>query len=185
MNEQRKNQIEQILRADSLPFAVHELAWIAPCDVPFDARVRDMCASNRCGLYGKTWTCPPAVGDWAALRNECRSYAHALVFTTKHTLDDDFDFEGIQTSGEMHKQLDNALANALNAQNIPHLLYSAGGCSICKPCTYPDAPCRFPDRVHRSMEACGIDVGALAKKCGIQYNNGPQTVTYFSMIIFP
>ena len=35
-------------------------------------------------------------------------------------------------------------------------------CGICKTCTYPDAPCRFPDRARRSMEACGIDVGAAA-----------------------
>lgn len=180
----QKEFLEQLLSAPSLPFAVHEFAWLDPCDVPFDARVREMCASNRCGLYGKTWTCPPGVGEWEQLRDECRSYAHTLVFTTKHTLDDDFDFEGIQQSGVLHKQLDLALADALRAQGIPHLLYSAGGCSLCKACTYPDAPCRFPERVHRSMEACGVDAGALSRACGLRYNNGPQTVTYFSMILF-
>ena len=179
-----KAQIESILRAPSLPFAVHELAWLSPCDVPFCAEVRGMCESNRCGLYNKTWTCPPGVGDWEALRDECRSYTHALVFTTKHVLDDDFDFEGIANSGVVHKQLDRALAEQLKHAGIPHQLYSAGGCSICERCTYPDSPCRFPDRVHRSMEACGIDVGALARACGLRYNNGPLTVTYFSMIVF-
>lgn len=179
-----REQIEAILRSPALPFAVHECAWLSPCDVPFDARVRGMCESNRCGLYGKTWTCPPAVGEWEQLRDECCAHTHALVYTTKHALEDDFDFEGIQESGVLHKQLDNALHYALKEQKIVHLLYSAGGCSICKPCTYPDAPCRFPERVHRSMEACGIDVVALAKQCGLKYNNGPQTVTYFSMILF-
>lgn len=180
-----KQTIESILRNPSLPFAVHEFAWLSPDGVPFDARVREMCASNRCGLYGKTWTCPPGVGEWEALRDECRSYAHALVFTTKHTLDDDFDYEGIQQSGVLHKQLDRVIADALRTQGIPHHLYSAGGCTLCKTCTYPDAPCRFPERVHRSMEACGVDVGALSRACGLKYNNGPQTVTYFSMILFP
>ncbi len=176
--------IENILHDPSLAYPVHQFAWLDTKQVPFDGRVRGMCESNRCGLYGKTWTCPPAVGDWGTLRDECRSYAHALVFTTKHVLDDDFDFEGIQASGELHKQLDNALATLLNAHQIPHLLYSAGGCNLCSSCTYPDAPCRHPDRVHRSMEACGIDVGALSKACGLRYNNGPQTVTYFSMLVF-
>ena len=180
-----REKIEAILRDDSLPFAVHELAWLSPCDVPFDARVRDMCASNRCGLYNKTWTCPPGVGEWEQLRDECHAHAHALIFTTKHVLEDDFDFEGIGQSGVLHKQLDRAIDQALKAHGIPHQLYSAGGCSICKTCTYPDAPCRFPDRVHRSMEACGIDVGTLSRACGLKYNNGPQTVTYFSMILFP
>lgn len=135
-----KEQVEAILRAPSLPYTVHELAWLSPCDVPFDA---------------------------------------------KHVLEDDFDFEGITAAGTHHKQLDRALDEKLCEQGIAHRLYSAGGCSLCKKCTYPDAPCRFPDRVHRSMEACGIDVGALAKKCGLRYNNGAQTVTYFSMIVFP
>ena len=179
-----KEQVESILRDPALPFAVHEFAWICPCEVPFDARVRDMCASNRCGLYGKTWTCPPGVGDWAFLRDECHAYAHALVFTSKHVLEDDFDFEGITAAGTHHKQLDRALDGMLRNLDIPHRLYSAGGCSLCSSCTYPSAPCRHPEQVHRSMEACGIDVGALAKKCGLRYNNGPQTVTYFSMIVF-
>lgn len=179
-----KQQIEAIMTDPALPFAVHELAWLSPQDVPFCAEVRDMCKSNRCGLYGKTWTCPPGVGDWEQLREECYAHAHALVFTTKHVLDDDFDFEGITAAGTHHKQLDLALAEALGKAGIPHLLYSAGGCSLCKTCTYPTAPCRHPERVHRSMEACGIDVGTLARACGLRYNNGPQTVTYFSMIVF-
>ena len=184
MNENTKTQIEQIIQATDLPWTIHQFAWLDPCDVPFCAEVRDMCKSNRCGLYGKTWTCPPGVGNWETLRDECRSYAHALVFTTKHILDDDFDFEGITDAGKRHKQADLALAERLKEAGIPHHLYSAGGCTLCKTCTYPDAPCRFPERVHRSMEACGIDVGALARACNLRYNNGPQTVTYFSMIVF-
>ncbi len=179
-----KSAVEAILRSPALPFAVHELAWLSPCDVPFCAEVRGMCESNRCGLYNKTWTCPPGVGDWETLRDECRSYTYALVFTTKHVLEDDFDFEGITNSGAVHKQLDRAIAEGLKDAGIAHHLYSAGGCNLCKQCTYPSAPCRFPDRVHRSMEACGIDVGALARACNLRYNNGPQTVTYFSMIVF-
>ena len=184
MNQNTKTQIEQIIQATDLPWTIHQFAWLDPCDVPFCAEVRDMCKSNRCGLYGKTWTCPPGVGDWEDLRDECYTYTHALIFTTKHDLDDDFDIEGIGESGRLHKLLDNALAERLRNAKISHLLYSAGGCSLCKSCTYPNAPCRFPDRVHRSMEACGIDVGKLSRVCGLRYNNGPQTVTYFSMIVF-
>ncbi len=178
-----KEAIESILRDSSLPFAVHESAWLSPCDVPFDARVRDMCAANRCGMYGKSWACPPGVGDWEALRDECYAYTHALIFTTKHLLDDDFDIEGIQQAAQDHKQFNRALADLLDAKAIPFLFYGAGGCTLCERCTYPDSPCRFPNRAQRSMEACGIDVGTLANKCGLKYNNGPLTVTYFSMIV--
>ncbi|MBR6781391.1 MAG: DUF2284 domain-containing protein, partial [Clostridia bacterium] len=59
-----------------------------------------------------------------------------------------------------------------------------GSCDLCEKCTYPDAPCRFPDRALTSVEANGIQVIELAKNIGINYNNGENTVTYFSMILF-
>ncbi|MBR2616748.1 MAG: hypothetical protein IKC56_00735 [Clostridia bacterium] len=55
---------------------------------------------------------------------------------------------------------------------------------MCKTCTYPTAPCRFPDRARTSMEACGINVVELAKEVGINYVNGQNTVTYFSLILY-
>lgn len=67
----------------------------------------------------------------------------------------------------------------------PHELAGAGGCSLCgDACTYPDAPCRHPDRARRSMEACGMEVTTLAKDCGIHYMNGENTVTYFSILFW-
>ena len=30
--------------------------------IQFDPRVRDMCASGKCGKYGKSWMCPPGCG---------------------------------------------------------------------------------------------------------------------------
>ena len=179
----QKGQLERLLRDASLPCPVHELAWTDPKSIPFSGDVRGMCAANRCGMYGKSWACPPGVGEWEALRDECYSHAHALIFTTMHVLEDDFDIEGMQQAAQDHKQFNRALADLLDADNIPYLLYGAGGCTLCATCTYPDAPCRFPTRAHRSMEACGIDVGALARHCGIKYNNGRLTVTYFSMLV--
>lgn len=180
----QKELIEQLLSDPTLPCTVHELAWVSPRTIPFSEGVRGMCAANRCGMYGKSWACPPGVGDWQTLRDECYAHTHALIFTTKHVLEDDFDIEGMQKAAEDHKTFNRTLCDLLEAHAIPCLLYGAGGCTLCKTCTYPDAPCRFPTRAHRSMEACGIDVGALARLCGIKYNNGPLTVTYFSMLVF-
>jgi predicted metal-binding protein len=180
----QKELIEQLLSDPSLPCTVHELAWVSPRDIPFSEGVRGMCAANRCGVYGKSWACPPGVGDWETLRDECYSYARILVYTTKHVLEDDFDIEGMQQAAQNHKQFDRTLSDLLEAHGIAYHLYGAGTCALCPSCTYPDAPCRFPTRAHHSMEACGIDVGALARLCGIKYNNGALTVTYFSMLAF-
>lgn len=184
MTELQKDAVNNLLQSPKLPFAVHQYAWLCPADVPFSQTVRQMCADNRCGKYGTCWTCPPGIGEWEALRDECHSHdGMALVLTTKHDLEDSFDFEGMTQAAHTHKQLDSALALALGELGLPFVLYSAGGCELCDRCTYPDAPCRFPDRVHKPMEACGIDVVSLARTCGIRYNNGPDTVTYFSMLL--
>jgi predicted metal-binding protein len=62
-------------------------------------------------------------------------------------------------------------------------VFGAGGCKICKTCAYPN-PCRFPERIFFSVEAAGINVTELSRTAGVKYNNGPNTVTYFSMILF-
>ena len=171
----------------SLPASVppiHESAWLSPADIPFSEDVRQMCKDNRCGMYGKRWTCPPGVGEWEDLRKRYSAYRNAFVFTTCHTLEDSFDFEGMQAAAAAHQQLDEYIASELHdfAEQYVHL--GAGACAICNECTYPTAPCRHPDRARQSMEACGINVVSLARSSGIRYNNGTDTVTYFSMLLF-
>ena len=113
-------------------------------------------------------------------------YSHAFVYTTCHELEDSFYFEGMTSASKAHSELDDAFLDYLS-ENIdePHELAGAGGCSLCgDACTYPDAPCRHPDRARHSMEACGMEVTTLAKDCGIHYMNGENTVTYFSILFW-
>ncbi|ONI45248.1 hypothetical protein AN642_01710 [Epulopiscium sp. SCG-B10WGA-EpuloA2] len=59
------------------------------------------------------------------------------------------------------------------------LAMGAGGCNKCKTvgCTYPTSPCRFPEELNYSMEACGLFVSKECEKAGINYYYGPQTMT--------
>ena len=180
-----KEQFIALLSAlpDTVPH-VHESAWIDPATIPFSEEVRKMCEVNRCGKYGTCWTCPPAVGPWDALRDKYRAYKEAYVFTTCHALEDSFDIEGMQEAAEAHKRLDMLIAEHLSECKGQYAHLGAGGCTICTKCTYPDAPCRFPEKTRQSMEACGIDVVTLSRQCGIKYINGADTVTYFSLLLF-
>ena len=65
-----------------------------------------------------------------------------------------------------------------------YLLLSNEGCKRCEKCTYPDAPCRFPDKLFHSLEGYGFIVSELAKMAGISYINGENTVTYFGAVMF-
>jgi predicted metal-binding protein len=65
------------------------------------------------------------------------------------------------------------------------LALSAGACSICETCTYPDGePCRLPEKAMASLESYGIDVAQLIASSGLSYNNGPNTVSYVGVILF-
>ena len=67
----------------------------------------------------------------------------------------------------------------------PNLLAcGAGTCRRCRTCTYPDAPCRFPDRMFPCVESHGILVTDLAEKHGIEFLAQGNVVTWFSLILF-
>ena len=142
------------------------------------------CKSNACGRYGKYWTCPPGVGTLEELKAKYTKYETAFVFTTRHELEDSFDFEGMMRGGEEHQRAEEKILAEVRAAGGAMLGAGGGGCRKCAECTYPSAPCRFPDSVRPSVEACGISVVELARDCGVNYHNGPNTVTYFSVVFF-
>ena len=59
------------------------------------------------------------------------------------------------------------------------LLLNNEGCTRCDECTYPDAPCRFPEKLYPSIEGYGFLVSALAKQAGIPYIGKPTELRYF------
>ena len=167
---------------DMISRIVHEYACIKTTEIPFRRYVVDACAMNYCGQYGKTWQCPPAIGEFDELKKECLSYEKAIVFTTCHPLEDSFDIEGMNAGREVHEKLTDAIIQLFNGKKIKAL--SAEGCRLCKECTYPNTPCRFPQKARSSVEANGISVVELAQNCGMHYKNGQNTVTYFSVILY-
>lgn len=160
----------------------HECGLISADRVEFLDSVRAACAVNYCGQYGTRWTCPPGVGTVAEWRDKCLVYRTALVFSTKHELEDPYDFEGMAAASKAHSAIECALLDELGFED--RLVLGAGACDLCEKCTYPSAPCRFPSRAQPTVEACGISVVDLAKACGMRYNNGENTVTYFSVVFF-
>lgn len=161
---------------------VWQYAVVSTEKISFEDDVIEACKRNYCGRYGKSWTCPPGNGDQEVIRTELKSYSNAFVFTTKHPLEDSFDVEGMAAAAKEHEMLNEKIAGFCRERDAK--LLGAGGCRICEKCTYPDAPCRFPDRATSSVEACGINVMRLSETAGINYINGANTVTYFTAVFF-
>ncbi|MBQ3954303.1 MAG: DUF2284 domain-containing protein, partial [Clostridia bacterium] len=83
---------------------------------------RALCEKNVCGNYGRSWTCPPRVGEIHELMAELREFDRVLVFQTVSDLEDSYDFEGMMEAGERHNRLTDALRAEIRKEPFPKVL---------------------------------------------------------------
>ena len=148
-----------------------------------NAQVREMCAADKCGAYGKNWTCPPECGTLEECTARIRAYTSGILVQTEGELEDSFDFEGMQELNERHQENFKKAAEALREQYGEVLCLGSGGCRICKKCAHPE-PCRFPEKACSSMEAYGLLVSQVCQANGIPYYYGKDTLTYTACYLF-
>lgn len=174
------------LRQTALELGAADAKGIAVEEVPLNREFRAACESNRCGNYGRNWTCPPEIGDIDELMNEFRTYQKAIVYQTVTPIADSYDIEGMLAAGENHNRLTAKLRIAFKDYAFTKALHlGAGGCRVCQRCAKrKNEPCRFPDQAIASLEAYGVSVYELAQKCGMNYINGKNTVTYFGAVLY-
>ena len=176
-----KEELERALREIAAPDNVAlEYAVIPASAIEFSSQVREACEVNACGKYNRCWTCPLAVGSVEKHIEKITSYPFAFVFSAVFALEDSFDYEGMAKAKALHDKLTGGLHEKFGKTNP---VYGAGGCTLCEVCAYPE-PCVFPDKTFASVEAAGINVTKLSLAADLSYNNGENTVTYFSMILF-
>ncbi|MBQ9684916.1 MAG: DUF2284 domain-containing protein [Oscillospiraceae bacterium] len=145
--------------------------------------VRDMCASGRCQRYDRSWSCPPACGTLAETEAAMRRYTGGVLVQTTAQLADDFDVETMERAQKLHKEHFFTLARQARLLYPDCLPLTAGSCTICRTCTYPDKPCRFPQKMLSSMEAYGLLVSEVCQNSGLPYYYGPGTLTYSACIL--
>ena len=140
--------------------------------------VREMCEANTCGAYGKKWSCPPGCGSLEECRQRIGRYTAGILVQTVGNLEDEMDYESMQETSQRHKEAFAALHEQLRGQYPGMLAVGTGGCTQCPTCTYPDAPCRFPDKMVSSMEAYGMLVSQVCKDNDLPYYYGKCTLAY-------
>ncbi|MBE6870997.1 MAG: DUF2284 domain-containing protein [Ruminococcaceae bacterium] len=173
----KKNISEKEIKELGITF----FGYIETQQIAFSEQVVEICKGNVCRNYGRTWACPPAVGSFEQCKKRCLEYENAFVFASVYQLEDPFDYEGMKKG---HREFKNVCDKLYEKLEKPFLLLSNEGCIRCKACTYPDAPCRFEEKLFPSLEGFGILVTPVAKEAKVPYNNGENTVTYFGMVCF-
>ena len=163
-----------------------------PSEVPIAGieisdEVRKMCEQNKCGHYGKNWTCPPAVKPLDEFRKEMEQFDSFIVVYRVYNVESSFDFKGMMAGAADFGERMLAMKNGLEG-DCPQCkirVMGAGGCGLCEKCTYSDGkPCRRPDDALVSLEACGMDVMKLMRDNELKYYNGKNTVTYIGGLAY-
>ena len=155
-------------------------------DLKARPEVRAMCSVNTCQVYGHSWACPPACGEIEDFQAQMNEFEHCIVMQTVAEMEDDFDVEAMEEAGDAQKRRMLDMVELIDKAGLSAetMVLSAGTCTLCKECTYPDAPCRFPDKRLVSMEAAGLVVSEVCGLAVIPYNHGPQTIAYSGCVLY-
>jgi len=143
---------------------------VSPADVVTGSWVRWKCQFG-CGGYGSSRMCPPHTPTPAETRRVLDDYRRAVLFEAPPG-----DAKRIAAGLERELFLDG---------NYKAFGLGSGPCRLCDECSF-DGGCRHPSEVRPSMEACGIDVYATARKQGFTINvvrdhSDPQH--YFGLVL--
>ena len=106
-----------------------------------------------------------------------------ILVQTIGDIEDSFDFEAMMEIEAEHKEHFVEMYAALRAAGVDVTALGAGCCTVCAKCSYPDEPCRFPEKMVSSMEAYGMVVNEICKANGLPYNYGPEKMAYTSCFL--
>ena len=176
---------EQLIQA-ALDCGADKAVLINTESIVLNPEFRSMCEANQCGMYGRCYVCPPDVGPIEDLMSRIRKYEKGMLYQIICPLEDSFDLEGMVEAKQRLTGVSQRLLNAIRSVPGERTLHLAGGaCGLCEKCGKETGePCRHPDRALASLESYGVDVYNTAKNAGLKYTNGPNTVTYFGMVLY-
>jgi predicted metal-binding protein len=145
--------------------------------------VRDACAENKCGAYNTRWSCPPGCGSLEECEGRIRKYKKGILIQTTGILEDSMDYETMAQTGKDHAEHMEAFTDEIKKLYPGSMIMGAGCCMRCQKCTYPDKPCRFPDKMSSSMEAYGMVVSDVCQDNNLPYYYGNNTLTYTGCVL--
>ena len=143
--------------------------WIPAGWLHCSSEIRKLCSPEKCELYGKSWVCPPGSGDLKECESLLHSYSAAFLLQTYQRDIDPQDPAQTARVKNGHNSRLAMLLKQIDQQYPDAYILTNGGCSICSKCTYPNQPCRNPQKLRGSLSAFGINVSEICKKAGLPF----------------
>lgn len=174
----------ELLEQQMMELPLYAYAYLDPESLEFSQRIRHICESE-CPMYGKTWACPPGVGEVEECRKKCLSYNQCLMVGSVAEVEDISNLEmTLATRGE-HEALTNQVRDLMRQQGVEPYVLSTEACNICEKCAYLEGkPCRHPERMHPCVESHGINIIPVLEENGLDFQYGSNVVTWFSLLFF-
>ena len=173
-----KETIEKKL--EGLP--IFEYAFFDTRELSFYKNVRKICELE-CPRYGKTWSCPPAVGSLDECESRCEDYKSGFVFSTVSFVEDSAILEDALKTRQEHMEIVNEMKERIFAEEDV-LVLTAESCDLCDTCTYPEKNCRYPEKMYPCIESHGILVTEICEENKMTFLLDHQTVTWFCLILY-
>ena len=170
------------LEAQLTQLPLYQYAFLKPEELPFSSRLQTVCQEN-CPMYGKSWSCPPAVGTVDACRARCLAYPEALLVVTVQEVADSADLAAGLATKPFHNRQVQAVRQLLQDAGQRTLCLSGDACARCDVCAYP-APCRLPAQQTPCLEGYGVVVSALAERSGIPFPPEPGLIFWYAVLLF-
>jgi len=175
-----REKLEQALA--EMPLYVY--VYVDPKTIEFSERIRFIC-QQECPMYGKSWACPPGVGEVAACQAKCQSYRSCLMVGTITETDDIADMETALKTRPEHEAITNEIRELFREQGIEPYILSTEACAVCERCAILDGqPCRMPGRMHPCVESHGINLIPTLEENGLDFQYGNNIITWYSLLFF-
>ena len=175
---------KQLLEEKLAEMPLYIYDWIDPKDLEFSSRIRWIC-QHECPMYGKTWACPPAVGEVDSCREKCLSYTHCLMIATITEVRDIADINETLATRPEHEKITNQVRDVMREMGVQPYVLSTEACTHCERCAYLDGlPCRLPGKMHPCVESHGINVVPILEENGLEFQYGQNVVTWVSLLFY-
>ena len=163
---------------------LYAYAYIAPASLEFSERIRYICRTE-CPMYGKSWACPPGVGEVEACKAKCLGYNSCLLLGTITETEDIADIEACLATRPEHEKITNQVRDLIREQGIEPYILSTEACAVCERCAILDGlPCRLPGKMHPCVESHGIVLTKTLEEQGLDFQYGSNMITWYSLLFY-